>query len=162
MKEKSPGEVKKPDEWTAAEDAILVAMKAENKTWKEIGDAFKGKDHLKDHYKELVKGKEDTEPKGKEEVEKATKKEEENKAKDEKAKELQEKMAKEKEAKEKEAKEAKEAEAKVKETKEAEAKEIKGKHEGKAKRKHPLILLGEDAELSYKEVCIRHHFVPLY
>ncbi len=44
-----------PSEWTASQDAILVGMKVQSKTWKEIEEALPGKDRkrLKERYREL-------------------------------------------------------------------------------------------------------------
>ena len=47
--EKVPG-------WTEVQDALLIGLKAQNKTWKEIGALIEGKDteDLRDRYKELI------------------------------------------------------------------------------------------------------------
>lgn len=43
--------------WTEEDDQLLMQMKAENKTWKEIGVALPGKKGPKDRFKTLSKGK---------------------------------------------------------------------------------------------------------
>jgi hypothetical protein len=43
--------------WTEEDDQLLMQMKAENKTWKEIGAALPGKKGPKDRFKTLSKGK---------------------------------------------------------------------------------------------------------
>lgn len=43
-------------EWTAADDALLIDMKNQEISWKEIGALFKGKEpSMKKRYKQLVK-----------------------------------------------------------------------------------------------------------
>jgi len=44
-------------EWTEEDDQLLMEMKANNNSWKQINDAFPGKTHIKERFKTLNKGK---------------------------------------------------------------------------------------------------------
>ncbi|MCJ1249352.1 hypothetical protein MMC30_006575 [Trapelia coarctata] len=44
-------------EWTEKDDKLLMEMKGNNNTWKQINAALPGKTHTKEHYKTLSKGK---------------------------------------------------------------------------------------------------------
>ena len=143
----TPPEPEKPiaPEWTEAQDAILIDMKQQGKTWKEIEAALPGKerDLLKERFRQLnaEKLKEKGEaPKGEAPKEEEKKKDEssnENESKDEKGKS-----------------EAKAEDAKVTEKK-SNLKESKGKKVDDVLKKigdRPIIYIDSGDQLDAEQV----------